>query len=53
MEKSGSYLVTNRKVVASYNAHHSYWFIEHKMVVTGKMLAAFPSKDKWQRVGGD
>jgi len=23
MEKSGSYLVTNRKVVASFNAHHA------------------------------
>jgi hypothetical protein len=52
MEKSGSYPVTDRKVVASYNAHHSYWFSEHKMVVVGKTLAAFALKDKWQGVGG-
>jgi hypothetical protein len=31
MEKSGSHPVTNRKVVASYNAHHSHWFSEGKM----------------------
>ncbi len=52
MEKSGSYPATDRKVVASYNAHHSYWFLEHKMVVAGKTLAAFALKDKWQGVGG-
>jgi hypothetical protein len=52
MEKSGSYPVMDRKVVASHNAHHSYWFLEHKMVVMGKTLATFTSKDKWQGVGG-
>jgi hypothetical protein len=52
MEKLGSYPVTDRKVVVSYNAHHCYWFLEHKMVVAGKTLAAFALKDKGQGVGG-
>ena len=52
MEKSGNYPVTDRKVVASYNAHHSHWFSEGKMVVAGKTLPAFSSKEKWQGTGG-
>jgi hypothetical protein len=52
MEKSGNYPVTDRKVVASYNAHHSHWFAEGKMVVAGKTLPAFASKEKWQGTGG-
>jgi hypothetical protein len=28
MEKLGNYPVTDRKVVASFNAHHSHWFSE-------------------------
>jgi hypothetical protein len=47
IEKSGIYPVTDRKVAASFNAHHSYWFLEGKTVVPGKMLQAFASKDKW------
>ena len=35
MEKSGNYPVTDRKVVASYNAQHSFWFSEGKTVVDG------------------
>jgi hypothetical protein len=38
MEKSGNYPVTDRKVVASFNAHHSHWFLEGKTVVAGKTL---------------
>jgi hypothetical protein len=41
MEKLGSYPVTDRKVVRSFNAHHSHWFSEGKTVVTGNMLQAF------------
>ncbi len=52
MEKSGNYPVMDRKVVASYNAHHSHWFSEGKMVVAGKTLPAFASKEKWQGTGG-
>jgi hypothetical protein len=52
MEKSGNYPVTDRKVVASYNAHHSHWFSKGKMVVAGKTLPAFSSKEKWQGTGG-
>jgi hypothetical protein len=52
MEKSGNYPVTDRKVFASFNAHHSHWFSEGKTVVVGKMLQAFVSKDKWQGTGG-
>ena len=52
MEKSGTYPVTDRKVVASYNAHHSHWFSEGKTVVAGKALQAFASKEKWQGTGG-
>ena len=52
MEKSGSHPVVDRKVVASLNAHHSYWFSEGKMVVAGKTLPAFASKEKWQGTGG-
>jgi hypothetical protein len=52
MEKSGNYPVTDRKVIASYNAHHSHWFSEGKMVVAGKTLPAFSSKEKWHGTGG-
>jgi hypothetical protein len=53
MEKSGSYPITNRKVVASYNTHHSHWFsAEGKMAVADKTLPAFASKKKWQGMGG-
>ncbi len=52
MEKSRNYPVTDRKVVAFFNAHHSHWFSEGKTVVAGKTLQAFVSKDKWQGTGG-
>jgi hypothetical protein len=52
MEKSGSYPVTDRKVVASYNAHHSHWFSEGKTLIAGKTLQAFATKEKWQGTGG-
>ena len=52
MEKSGTFPLTDRKVVASYNAHHSWWFAEGKTVVAGKTLQAFASKEKWQGTGG-
>jgi hypothetical protein len=52
MEKSGNYPVTDRKVVASYNTQHSFWFSEGKTVVAGKALQAFASKEKWQGTGG-
>ena len=52
MEKSGNFPLTDRKVVASYNAHHSWWFSEGKTVVAGKTLQAFASKEKWQGTGG-
>ena len=51
MEKSGTFPLTDRKVVVSYNAHHSWWFAERKTVVAGKMLQAFASKEKWQGKG--
>jgi len=46
MEKSGIFPLTDCKVVASYNAHHSWWFAEGKTVVAGKTLQAFASKEK-------
>jgi hypothetical protein len=52
IEKSGSYPVTDCKVVASYDAHHSHWFSEGKTVITGKTLQAFATKEKWQGSGG-
>jgi hypothetical protein len=52
MEKSGSYPMMDQKVVASYNAHHSYWFSEGKTVIAGKMLQAFALKEQWQGKGG-
>jgi hypothetical protein len=48
MEKSGSHPVVDRKVVASLNAQYSFWFLEGKLVVAGKTLPAFASKEKWQ-----
>ena len=52
MEKSGNFPLTDRKVVALYNAHHSWWFLEGKTVVAGKTLQAFALKEKWQGTGG-
>ncbi len=52
MEKLGSYPVMDRKVVMSFNAHHLHWFLEGKMVVVGKTLQAFATKEKWQGTGG-
>ena len=52
MEKAGTFPLTDRKVVASFNAHHSWWFAEGKTVVAGKTLPAFASKEKWQGTGG-
>ena len=52
MEKSGNFHVTDRKVVASFNAPHCFWFSEGKTVVAGKPLQAFASKEKWQGTGG-
>jgi hypothetical protein len=52
MEKSGNYPVMDRKVVVSYNAQHSFLFLEGKTVVAGKALQAFASKEKWQGTGG-
>ncbi len=59
MEKLGSYPVTDRKVVVSYNTHHSHWFSEGKMVVAGKSLPAFALKEsgkdwvEWMTACGD
>ena len=52
MEKSGTFPLTDRKVVASFNAHHSWWFVEGKTVVAGKTLQVFALKEKWQVTGG-
>jgi len=52
MEKSGNFHVTDRKVVASFNAPHCFWFSEGKTVVAGKPLQAFASKEKWQGTRG-
>jgi hypothetical protein len=52
MEESGTLLVTNRKVVASYNLQYLFWHAEGKQVVTGKVLAAFVSAKKWSGTGG-
>jgi len=52
MEKSGTFPLTVRKVVASYNAHQSWWFAEGKTVIAGKTLQALASKEKWQGMGG-
>ena len=52
MEKLGNYPVTDRKVVASFNAHHAHWFSEGKTVIAGKALQAFATKEKWQGLGG-
>ena len=46
IEKSGNYPVTNRKVVASFNAHHAHWFLEGKTVISEKALQAFATKEK-------
>jgi hypothetical protein len=37
MEKSGSYPVMDHKVVVSFNAHHSHWFLEAKSVEADKL----------------
>jgi len=52
MEKSGTFPLMGRKVVASYNAHHTWWFVEGKTVIAGKTFQAFASKEKWQGTGG-
>ena len=50
MEKSGTFPLTDRKVVAPYNAHHSGWFTEGKTVIAGKTLQTFALKEKWQKL---
>jgi hypothetical protein len=52
MEESGVLSVMDRKVVASYNLQHSFWFTEGKPVVAGKVINAFSSMEKWQGLGG-
>ncbi len=52
MEESGTLLVTDRKVVASYNLQHLFWFMEGKPVVAGKVINAFSLMKKWQALGG-
>jgi hypothetical protein len=52
MEKSGAHPITDRKVVASYNAQYCWWFSEFDSTVAGQTISAFSSKDKWQGVGG-
>jgi hypothetical protein len=52
MEKSGTFPLMGCKVATSYNAHHSWWFVEGKTVVAGKTLQAFALKKKWQGMGG-
>jgi hypothetical protein len=52
MEELGTLLVTDRKVVASYNLQHLLWFMEGKPVVAGKVINAFSLMEKWQGSGG-
>ena len=52
MEKSGVHPITDRKVMASYNAQYCWWFSEFDSTVAGQTISAFSSKDKWQGVGG-
>jgi hypothetical protein len=52
MEESGVMSVTDRKVVASYNCNHAFWFTDGKPVVAGKVIGAFASAEKWTGTGG-
>ncbi len=52
MEESGVMPVTDRKVVASYNCSHAFWFTDGKPVIAGKVIGAFASADKWTGTGG-
>jgi hypothetical protein len=52
MEASGVMSIADRKVVASYDQHHAYWFTEGKAVVAGKVISAFATLDKWLGTGG-
>jgi hypothetical protein len=52
MEESGVMSVTDRKVAASYNYNHAFWFTDGKPVVTGKVIGAFASAEKWAGSGG-
>ena len=52
MEESGVMLVTDCKVVASYNCNHAFWFTDGKLVVAWKVIGAFASADKWTGTGG-
>jgi hypothetical protein len=40
-EESGVMFVTDRKVIASYNLNHTFWFTEDKPVIVGKIISAF------------
>ncbi len=40
------------KVVSSYHQTHCAWYTEGKIVVPGKVLAAFKDADNWNRIGG-
>ncbi len=52
MEESGTFSVTDRKVVASYNLQYLFWHSEGKQVVAGKVLATFALTEKWSGTGG-
>jgi hypothetical protein len=52
MEESGVMSVTDRKVLASYNCNHAFWFTDGKPVVAGKVIGAFASAEKWSGTGG-
>jgi len=52
MEESGVMSVTDRKVVASYNCNHAFWFTDGKPVVAGTVIGAFASAEKWAGMGG-
>lgn len=46
------YSATARKVVSSYHQTHCAWYTEGKVVVPGKVLAAFKDADNWNGIGG-
>lgn len=52
MKALGVMSIADRKVVASYDQHHAYWFREGKGVVAGKIISAFAMADKWLGTGG-
>ncbi len=45
-------LITDQKVVVSYNLNNSWWFSEGKPSMAGKVIGTFATAEKWQGMGG-